>query len=290
MVSELEGIINAFPGMISVVDKEFNVLLANREMIRQFGESRPEDVLNKKCYRVRKKLKKICPECAIKDAMESGRVISRTSTEEEEKLMGIATKAYAVPLQNEEGIVWGGVEVIMDVSDIRQAEYAIKESEERYKRLAEAAFEGICILYNDEIVDVNSRILEIFQMSREEFLARPFSKLVHKDDLNMVMKVIRKNIKSDYEFRGIRKDGTVLCLEARGNPIIIDNRMYRLTVVSDITGRKITENALREKVSELEQFNRAIIDQQELTLKLKREVNKLYRRLGKQEKYQLPAE
>ena len=289
-VSELEGIINALPGKISVVDKEFNMLLANREMIRQLGGSKLEDVLNKKCYKVRKKLKKICPDCAMKEAMENGKVISRTSTEKEEKLTGTATKTYAVPLQNEEGNIWGGVEVIMDVSDIRQAEYAIKEREERYKRLAEAAFEGIGILYKDKIVDVNSRILEIFQMSREQFLTRPLSELIHKNDLNMVMKMIRKNGGSEYEFRGIRKDGAVLYLEARGNPVIIDNRMYRLTVVRDITGRKKTENALREKISELERFRQAVIDQEELTVQLKTEVNKLYRQLGKPEKYQLPAE
>jgi PAS domain S-box-containing protein len=289
-VSELEGILNAFPGMISVMDRDFNVLLANQEVIRRFGQSGSEDVLNKKCYKVRKGLSTICSNCALKQAMDQGKMITRTSTTEEDKLMGIASKAYAIPLRNEAGEIWGGAEVIVDISDIRQAEYEIKESEERYKRLAEAAFEGIGISKEGRIVDVNSRILEIYQMSREEFMSKSLSDLVHPDDRSMVMKKIQRNIHSAYEHRGIRRDGSVIYLEVRANPITIKNKTYRLTVIRDITERKKTENALREKVAELEQFNQAIADHETRMIKLKREVNQLCRQLGRSEKYSLQSD
>jgi PAS domain S-box-containing protein len=289
-VSELEGILNAFPGMISVIDRDFNVLLANQEVIKRFGQSDLGEVLNKKCYKVRKDLSTICSNCALKRAMDQGEMITRTSNVEEETLLGIATKAYAIPLRNEAGDIWGGAEVIVDISDIRQAEYAIKESEERYKRLAEATFEGIGITKEGKIVDVNTRILEIYQMSREEFMCKSLSDLVHPDDRGMVMKKIQRNVHTPYEHRGIRKDGSVIYLEVRGNPIVIKNETYRLTVIRDITERKKTENALREKVAELEQFNEALVDHETRIIKLKREVNQLYRQLGKSDKYPLQSE
>lgn len=287
-VTELEGIINALPGMVSVVDTEFNVLVANRDVIERFGQSRPEEVLNRKCYKVRKNLNTICQQCGIKKAMETGEMISRISTQEEEKLMGIATKAYAVPLKNEQGKIWGGVEVIMNISDIRQAEYAIKESEERYKRLAEASFEGIAITFKGRIIDVNSQILKIYNMTREEFMIKSLSDLVHPDDLKMVMKNIKRNVSTTYEHRGIRKDGTVIHFEVRGNPITIENETYRLTVIRDITERKEIENALKDKVSELERFNQVMVGRELRMIELKKEINKLCRQLGIREKYRLP--
>jgi PAS domain-containing protein len=72
-------------------------------------------------------------------AFETGAPFSRVSTSEEEKQRGIETKAYAIPLKNEEGEIWGGVEVIMDVTDLRQTENALRENAARFRTLIEKA-------------------------------------------------------------------------------------------------------------------------------------------------------
>ena len=135
---ELQAIIDALPGLVSVVDREFNVLVANAAVIDTFGQSDPNEVLQKKCYTVRKGLKEICHQCAIKKAFKTGKTVARVSTPDEEKLMGMATKAYAVPLRDEKGKIWGGVEVILDVSDLRQIENDLIEKMkelEKFNRL-----------------------------------------------------------------------------------------------------------------------------------------------------------
>jgi PAS domain-containing protein len=121
-ILELQAIIDALPGLVSVVDLDFNVMLANRAVIDTFGQSSPDEVIGKKCYKVRKGRRAVCTQCAVKQAIETGLSITRVSTPDEEAQMGFATKAYAVPLKDAEGNIWGGVEVIMDVSDLRQAE------------------------------------------------------------------------------------------------------------------------------------------------------------------------
>ncbi len=130
-VEELEAIVDAMPGMVSVVDTEYNIIIANNEAARVFGNSNKNEVIGKKCYELRKKYTEVCPQCAIKKAFETRKMVERVSTPEEEKLMGMATKAYAVPLINNEGKIWGGVEIIMDVSDLKEKEKALIESEKR---------------------------------------------------------------------------------------------------------------------------------------------------------------
>ena len=63
------------------------------------------------------------------------------------------------------------IAAIRDISDRKQAEEALRESEERYRTLFEQANDGIHLTNgNDEIVDVNPRMCEIMGYSREELL------------------------------------------------------------------------------------------------------------------------
>ncbi|MBN1757592.1 MAG: PAS domain-containing protein [Chitinispirillaceae bacterium] len=128
--NELNAIINALPGLVSVVDREFNVLVANDEVYRKFGQNSPQEVIGKKCHLTRKGLNHPCPQCGLVTAFETGETVVRVSTPDEEKLMGIATKAYAVPLKDSNGSVWGGVEVIVDVTDLRIADEKLAAEKE----------------------------------------------------------------------------------------------------------------------------------------------------------------
>ncbi|MBN2343549.1 MAG: response regulator [Deltaproteobacteria bacterium] len=126
----LNAIINALPGLVSVVDTTFHVLVANDEVVARFGQGSLSEVLGKKCYRTRKGLDEPCPQCGVLKSFQSGETVVRTSTPDEEALMGIATKAYAVPLKDKNGEIWGGVEVIVDVTDLRNAERLARQKDE----------------------------------------------------------------------------------------------------------------------------------------------------------------
>ncbi len=133
-----------------------------------------------------------------------------------------------------------------DITERKQAEQSIRESEERYKRLAEATFEGIGISKDGKIIDVNDQICSIYGYEPEEFKQLGLAKLVHPDDREMVLNINRSNVTTPYTHRGIKKDGSLLYLEIHAGPIKVNNEDCRLTVIRDITEYKKAEQALME--------------------------------------------
>jgi len=219
-VEELSAIINTLPGMISVTDLDYNILIANHDVIEKFGHSRPEEVIGKKCYEVRKGRDSICPECGVKRALETGETFVRLSTPQEEKMIGISTKAYSSPIRNDEGIVWGAVEVIMDVTDLRQAE----EELILLATAIEQASESVIIADRDGMIRyANPAFEQLSGFTREEITGDNFHIFKSdKDDEELYKKMW--NIISNGKVWAGRitnrmKDGTLCEFETRISPV-----------------------------------------------------------------------
>ncbi len=246
----LEGIINALPGLVSVVDRSFNMLVANHAVVKTFGQGQLEEVLGKKCYRVRKGLEDICPQCGLKQAMETGERVTRLSTPEEEQRMGIVTKAYAIPLVNQDGKVWGGVEVIMDITDISEAEKTIRENERRFRLIIDQAADAVYLSdMTGRIVDVNQRAQEQIGYTREELLEKTVMDLdPHQPTLEAClrgwsdMSIGQSRV---FESQHQRKDGLVYPVEVRSSAIELNGEKLILGFVQDISKRKQAEEQLK---------------------------------------------
>ncbi|MBN2614045.1 MAG: PAS domain S-box protein [Bacteroidales bacterium] len=250
MASQLETIINALPGMVSVVDRNYNVILANNEITNVFGQSDKKKVLNKKCYAVRKQRLEICEVCAIKEAFETGDAISRISTPDEEALMGMATKSYAVPLKDGDGKIWGGVEVIMDISDLRKAEKALAESEKRFRLMIEHSSDAITLIGKDGLVVYESpSVPKLTGYPAEERIGRSSFETVHPEDRKKLQNIIFDLLKEHgktvaTEFRAMRKDGSIWWSEGSATNLLDVPGINAIIVnYRDITDRKKAEDA-----------------------------------------------
>jgi len=138
-------------------------------------------------------------------------------------------------------------------------EKALKESEEGYRDLVEKA--GIGILIDDRDGNVkytNKKYAELFGYTEQEMKRLSIRSVVHPDDVERVMEFHRMRIQekkapSRYEFRGIKKDGSVIYLEVdavelREGENIIGSRSY----VWDITERKKAEEKIEASLREKE--------------------------------------
>ena len=251
-LTELEVIINALPGMVSVVDREYNVLLANQEVIKRFGQSNPSEVIGKPCYKVRKRLDGPCPQCSLKKAFETGESYSRISTLEEENLMGIATKAYAVPLKDKKGKIWGGVEVIMDITDLRKAEKATHDSEKKFRSLIEHSAEAITLIdRNANIIYESPSIHTLTGYEPAKRIGKNALMNVLEEDRQMLRdklgKMISGKVKSEsVRFRSVRKDGTIWWIDVTATNMLDDPNIAAVVVnYRDITSQKNAEEAIR---------------------------------------------
>jgi len=132
-----------------------------------------------------------------------------------------------------------------------EAEAALRESEERYRVAIEGSNDGIAIMRGPVHVYVNRRFVEMFGYeSPSQIMGMPNSITVHPDDFELVNDInIRRQrgeaVPKRYEFKGIRKDGTPLYLEASATNTVYRGNPVSLTYLRDVTDRKRAEETLR---------------------------------------------
>ncbi|HEY3275998.1 MAG TPA: PAS domain S-box protein [Syntrophorhabdaceae bacterium] len=137
-------------------------------------------------------------------------------------------------------------------SGLKQAEEALKESEERYRIAIEHSNDGVAIVKGDRHVYVNQKFLEMFGYDdQEEVLGKNVFVSVHPDDREKVMEMNRRRqrgepVPSRYEFKGVRKDGSTLDVEVSSTWVMYQGEPTTLAYVRDVTERKQSEEELQQ--------------------------------------------
>ncbi len=132
----------------------------------------------------------------------------------------------------------------------------LKESEERFRLLSEAAEEGIAIHDKGVIIEANQALARMFGYELSEMIGMNTEKLASPESLQVINEHIIHESDEPYEGIGIRKDGSTFVCSLVGKPYKYKNRILRVAVLRDITERKRSEEKLRFE----EQRFRALID------------------------------
>ena len=141
-----------------------------------------------------------------------------------------------------------------EIREHQLTEKKLHESEEKFRRLAEAAKVGIYICRDNSLQYVNPYLLSLFGYSGGELAGRSPLDLVHEKDREMVREKMEQRLSEAgetgdtlrYEFRGITKDGEILYLESYGGATRFQGKPAVLETVIDITHRKKTAEKLLE--------------------------------------------
>ena len=148
---------------------------------------------------------------------------------------------------------------LVDITERRQLDQALRESEERYRRMVEMAPYGIALLDLDGlVVDVNPAVERLLGFPREEIVGRACEPFTHPDDHLRewpLLDATRAGAREGYvlEKRYVRKDGTsvwanlalTLIRDESGEP----NQL--LALIEDISERKQARIALEESETRL---------------------------------------
>jgi len=132
----------------------------------------------------------------------------------------------------------------------------LRESEEHYRTLTQAAFEGVAISENGSILDVNDQMLKMFGYQREEMVGREILDFIAPEDRPAIAERIRTHTGEILEHQLMRKDGTLITAEARSKIARVGERTVRMTALRDVTARKQVEREREEAVAR-EQKTRA---------------------------------
>lgn len=143
--------------------------------------------------------------------------------------------------------------IVRDVSQRMVDELALRESEERLALFAATTFEGIVISERGRILDCNEQFAQIMGYTVKELAGRMIGELIVPEDRERVTANILAGRESIVEHAMLRKDGSRIIVEAHGKTHPVGSPAgRRLTSVRDITERKLTEQALRERTERYE--------------------------------------
>ena len=140
--------------------------------------------------------------------------------------------------------------IINDISQRKKMEKTLRKSEERYKLLFENASESIVIIQDGKVVLSNQMATVLTGYSLEELSKIHFVNFIYADDAELVVNNHIKRLKGEevdriYSFRILKKGEYVRWVEMNSLKIDWEGRPATFNLLSDITERKRTVDALR---------------------------------------------
>jgi nitrogen fixation negative regulator NifL len=156
------------------------------------------------------------------------------------------------PVVNEAGAITNFIAVKQDITDRKRAEQDLKESESRLSAFLEATRDGVLVESNDVVVYANKALADLYGYSDSaDIVAMNVGELLSEEDALRVKDYARKRVRGEpaptsYEFKGKKKDGTLIDVEVSVSMFHRDGRPYIISVVRDITKRKQTEQQIKQ--------------------------------------------
>jgi PAS domain S-box-containing protein len=177
-----------------------------------------------------------------------------------------------------------------DITDMKLAEDALRESERRYKAVVDNTADLIMMTRPDGVITFLSPACEkITGYSPEALIGKSFFSIV-ADDPEKVRNKYSGSLKAgervDIEFSILTGEGrtkwvcqSVSSVSEGGKPV------FSASVVRDITAKKCQEDATAERMRDMEKFTKYTIGREKDIIRLKEEVNALLEKAGEPKRY-----
>jgi PAS domain S-box-containing protein len=239
------------PMALSVDDGE-HFIFVNQAFAEMFGTSGPEEIIGREIT-----------DMADPDELEEFHDRVRAVTQYRRRLPVTQLKRHrfdgsdltvlsrGVPIQWEGLPATLGIQV--DISERIEAEKALEDSEERFRNLVEGSRQGVLLHVDFEPVFVNAALVEMFGYESEnELLALPSvldlvaPEAREKWRDNRTARLSGLDVEDDYEFAGLRKDGSKIVLHMTVRLVNWENRIALQGTMIDVTRRREAEARIRE--------------------------------------------
>ncbi|HEU4619724.1 MAG TPA: PAS domain S-box protein [Gammaproteobacteria bacterium] len=167
--------------------------------------------------------------------------------------------AYA-PECDESGRVVGWLAAALDITDRKEAEEALRSSEQRYRRLVEQTVVGVANADFDGVLTfVNDGLCELLGYAESELTGRNVLELMHPDDSRRdeaMFRRLRDGAPFTIEKRLLRKEGTPVWVHIYATALTdsLGRPQSAVAIVADISERKRAEQALQEADRRKDEF------------------------------------
>lgn len=136
-----------------------------------------------------------------------------------------------------------------DVTERKEVELALRDSEERYRLLFESTPQPIWVYDKETLgfLTVNEAAIQTYGYTREEFLSMTIDAVVAAEDTsgltNPIDNPANQGISSSWQHQ--TKDNKTIYVEVTSHPIVFDGKRSKLVIVNDVTERKLLDQEQR---------------------------------------------
>lgn len=228
------------------ISSDLKIKLINDSFCETFN-IRKQDILNSECFKIWQGPLCETGDCVLKQIMAGKKQVSYEMQRDLPNKKNVTLLIKAKPFFDENNQIIGIVESFIDISKLKQAEARLQESEERFKFLSKATFEGIVVHKKGIVLDANDSFLKMTGYSREEAIGKNLLNYIPKArDRAKILKNIIKRKAEPYTIAAERKDGSLFTAELEAKNVKYLGKTVRIAAVRDVTDREKALQNLQE--------------------------------------------
>jgi len=161
----------------------------------------------------------------------------------------------------ENGEITGSRGMIIDISERKAMENAIRESESKYKTLIENSQDGIFAIIGDKVHFVNNTLCRMLGYSARELYNMPAINMVVPEDREKGLEISQRRLKGDWTtvngiFRFLAKDGTIRECDTYSSVLELNGQIVSYITVHDLTETR----RMQEQLLQSEEKYRTVIE------------------------------
>ncbi len=237
---------NTFDAMndaISIMDEKGKIVRCNKAMI-QLLDKFPQDIIDHPCWEVVHHATERIEDCPFIKMKQSRR--RETTTIEQS---GHWFNVIADPIVDQSGKLIGGVHIMTDITKHRRFDEQLRESESKFRSLAEQSLVGTYIIQDGVFKYVNPRFAEMFGYAPDRIVGHLGPRDLAVPEDRHIIDTVESRAKSGeqashYEARGLKSSGEVIHAEIFGSRAHYQGRPSVIGILLDITEKKKLETQL----------------------------------------------
>lgn len=233
-----EMILDSLDEVVAFQDTENRIVWANRRAAESLNIKR-KDLIGRKCYELLHPVNYPCPGCPVTRSFKT----RKTEKGEIRCPDGRYWYITSSPVKNKKGEIIGVIKTSFDISERKKNELALKESEEKFKKLVETIPAAVVMYKGNHFIYVNKAMVKLTGYSQKELLKMNFWDVVYPEQRKIVK---RRGIKRQeggrvprrYEIKLLAKDGKVKWVDFTGMTVGYQGEKIGLGIGIDITEQK----------------------------------------------------
>jgi PAS domain S-box-containing protein/putative nucleotidyltransferase with HDIG domain len=256
---EKDILLNQAPAMIYWLDTEGKFIIVNKCFADLFDKS-PDDIKGKYLYDL------YSEKVSDKIYADNVKII-----ESEKPKYGIEefldtpngmiwARSDKIPYKDANGKVIGLIGVLFDITDQKESDKDLRESEEKFRTIAERSFDIIIVADEKGVCSyVSPSIERVLGYSSEEIVNKHFQ-ILFPDKMNKKVEGIFNTLLQGKKIEGVnleitRKDRGKAIVEVNGSSIIKDEKIVGIQIqLRNITMRKLEEEMIEKEKNKLQKY------------------------------------